>query len=72
MPNSYTYATIKGNRQDAFIEQGSGIGRTFSNVAPTLRIDYILASKKLRVIQSKRIVLPYSDHYPVLADLQWR
>lgn len=72
VPNSYTYATIKGNRQDAFIEQGSGIGRTFSNVAPTLRIDYILVSKKLRVIQSKRIVLPYSDHYPVLADLQWR
>lgn len=72
VPNSYTYATIKSNRQDAFIEQGSGIGRTFSNIAPTLRIDYILVNKKLKVIQSKRIVLPYSDHYPVLADLQWR
>lgn len=72
VPNSFTYATIKGSRLDAFIERGAGIGRTFSNVAPTLRIDYIMANKKFRVVQAKRIVLPYSDHYPVIADLQWR
>ncbi len=69
VPNSYTYFTIKGNRQDAFIEKGSGIGRTYSNVSPTLRIDYIMANKKLKVKQVKRVILPYSDHYPVIADL---
>ena len=72
VPNSYTYATIKGNRQDAFIEKGRGIGTTFSNIAPTLRIDYILANKKLRVVQVKRTMLSYSDHYPLIADFQWR
>ncbi|MFM9911726.1 MAG: endonuclease/exonuclease/phosphatase family protein [Chitinophagaceae bacterium] len=72
VPNSYTYATIKGNRQDAFIEAGSGIGATFKNIAPTLRIDYIMVNKKLRVVQSKRMVVPFSDHNPVMADLQWR
>jgi len=70
VPNSYSYFTIKGNRQDAFIRKGSGIGRTYSNVSPTLRIDYIMANKKFKVRQVKRVILPYSDHYPVIADLR--
>ena len=70
VPNSYTYFTIKGNRQDAFIEKGSWIGRTYNKVSPTLRIDYIMANKKLKVTQVKRVILPYSDHYPVIADLK--
>lgn len=69
VPNSYTYFHIKGNRQDVFIRKGSGIGRTFSRISPTLRIDYILADKKFDVLQYKRFLLPYSDHYPILADL---
>ena len=72
VPNSYTYFTIKGSRQDAFIQKGKGIGRTYSNVSPTLRIDYILASKKFKVSQVKRVILPFSDHYPLVADLQWK
>lgn len=71
VPNSYTYFKIKGDRQDAFIARGSGIGRTYSNISPTLRIDYILASKKFTIQQVKRLVLPYSDHYPVVADLRF-
>lgn len=72
VPNSYVYFTIKGNRQDAFIEAGAGLGRTFTNLSPTLRIDYIMPGNKLKVVQAKREVLPYSDHFPVLADLRWR
>jgi endonuclease/exonuclease/phosphatase family metal-dependent hydrolase len=72
VPNSYTYFTIKGDRQDAFVQQGSGIGRTYANISLTLRIDYILASKKFRVQQVGVSPLPYSDHYPVVADLTWR
>lgn len=70
VPNSYTYFHIRGNRQDAFIAASNGIGRTYSDVAPTLRIDYIMADKRFEVIQCKRFKVPYSDHYPVLADLQ--
>jgi endonuclease/exonuclease/phosphatase family metal-dependent hydrolase len=72
VPNSFTYFTIKGDRQDAFIKKGFGIGRTYSNIAPTLRIDYILAGREFRVKQVKREILPYSDHYPVIADLEWK
>ena len=69
VPNSYTYFTIRGNLQDAFLQQGSGIGRTFRFISPTLRIDYILADKKFSVNQYYRLTVPYSDHYGVMADM---
>ncbi|MBC7887227.1 MAG: endonuclease/exonuclease/phosphatase family protein [Ferruginibacter sp.] len=69
VPNSYTYFTIKGDLQDAFLEKGTGIGRTFRYLSPTLRIDYILAGKNFEVKQFNRIKAPYSDHYPLVTDL---
>jgi endonuclease/exonuclease/phosphatase family metal-dependent hydrolase len=70
VPDSYAYFHIKGDRQDAFIAKGSGIGRTFTNISPTLRIDYILPDQQFKVLQCKRLLAPWSDHYPVMADLQ--
>lgn len=70
VPNSYTYFHIRGDRQDAFIAAGSGIGRTYRDVAPTLRIDYIMADKRFEVLQFKRFPVPYSDHYPLVADVR--
>ncbi len=69
VPNSYTYFHIKGRLQDAFLKRGFGIGRTFTSLSPTLRIDYMLASMDFRVLQCKKVELPYSDHYPVIADV---
>lgn len=69
VPNSYTYFKIKGDRKDAFTEAGKGLGRTFSNVAPTLRIDYIMTDRQFDVEQYARHFVPYSEHYPVVADL---
>lgn len=70
VPNSYTYFTLRGNMQDAFLEKGKGVGRTFASLSPTLRIDYILADKSFKVKQFKRVVKNYSDHYLLVADLQ--
>jgi endonuclease/exonuclease/phosphatase family metal-dependent hydrolase len=70
IPNSFTYFRLKENRVDAFHEKGWGLGRTFSHISPTLRIDYIMADKRFQVVQYNRSLLPYSDHYPILADLQ--
>ena len=69
VPNSYTYFHIKGALQDAFLQRGFGIGRTYTSLSPTLRIDYMLASNEFRVLQCKKVELPYSDHYPVIADI---
>lgn len=71
VPNSNTYFTIKGDLQDAFLEKGSFIGRTFRFISPTLRIDYILADKKFKVDQFRVVHTSYSDHYPIVADLQY-
>jgi endonuclease/exonuclease/phosphatase family metal-dependent hydrolase len=70
VPNSYTYFTVKGNLQDAFLKKGFGIGRTFSALSPTLRIDYIFADDHFSIIQFNRVLKNYSDHYLILSDLQ--
>lgn len=72
VPNSYTYATVRGNMQDAFLKKGFGIGRTFSALSPTLRIDYIFADKNFKIRQFNRIVKRYSDHYMIVADVELR
>ena len=72
VPNSYTYFTIKGNLQDAFLRKGTGLGRTFQYLSPTLRIDYILADKKFEITQFNRIKVHFSDHYPVVSDLSFK
>lgn len=69
IPNSYTYFAIKGDMQDAFLKKGFGIGRTFSSLSPTLRIDYIFADDHFKVNQFNRIVKKYSDHYLIVSDL---
>jgi len=70
VPNSYTYNTVRGDMQDAFLKKGFGIGRTFSSLSPTLRIDYIFADNRFRIKQFNRIVKNYSDHYMLVADIE--
>lgn len=71
VPNSYTYFTIRNEKlQDAFLETGLGVGRTYTYIAPTLRIDYIFTTKDFSVRQFNRIIKNYSDHYMLVADLQ--
>lgn len=72
IPNSYTYFTIRGDMQDAFLKKGFGIGRTFSSLSPTLRIDYLLADKAFNILQFNRLVKNYSDHYMLVADVKLR
>ena len=71
VPNSYSYFTVKGDLQDAFLKKGSGFGKTLRIISPTLRIDYILADKKFDVKQFRKIEVPYSDHYPIIADFNF-
>ncbi|WP_423737041.1 endonuclease/exonuclease/phosphatase family protein [Chitinophaga caseinilytica] len=70
-PASYTYYTIRGNLQDAFLQKGSGVGRTFSGISPTLRIDYIFADPTFTVHGFRTIPTDLSDHYPVITNLRF-
>ena len=58
--------------KNAFAEKGSGIGRTFSGISPTLRIDNIFLSDRFSVGQFIRINKKLSDHFPVIADIQFK
>jgi endonuclease/exonuclease/phosphatase family metal-dependent hydrolase len=69
VPNSFAYNTIGKNLQNAFYKKGSGIGRTFSSISPTLRIDHIFVSKEFEITNFMRIRKDLSDHYPLLTDL---
>lgn len=69
VPNSYAYNLISENMKDAFAEKGSGIGRTYYGISPTLRIDNIFVDKRLEVKQFARIQKKLSDHFPIIADV---
>ncbi|RYY70300.1 MAG: hypothetical protein EOO13_07005 [Chitinophagaceae bacterium] len=71
VPNSYAYKTIGKGLNNAFVEKGAGIGRTYSHMSPTLRIDNIFADQRFIVEQYVRVNRKISDHYPVLADLYY-
>ncbi|TDO29156.1 endonuclease/exonuclease/phosphatase family protein [Sediminibacterium goheungense] len=70
VPNSYTYFHIKGTLQDAFLKKGFGIGRSFIALAPTLRIDYILAGPAFTVKMFDMVDEGLSDHIMLVSDLQ--
>jgi endonuclease/exonuclease/phosphatase family metal-dependent hydrolase len=70
IPNSFTHFTIRGDMQDAFLQKGSGIGRTYSSISPTLRIDYVFADDHFAIRQFTRVTKNLSDHYLLLTDVQ--
>ena len=69
VPNSYAYNTIGKGLKNTYAEKGSGIGRTFASISPTLRIDNIFVDKKLMVEQFVRVKKKLSDHFPIIADV---
>ena len=70
VPNSFAYQHIGKGLQNGFAEAGTGIGRTYSHIAPTLRIDNIFADKRFVIHQFTRDGKKISDHFPIVADLE--
>jgi endonuclease/exonuclease/phosphatase family metal-dependent hydrolase len=77
VPSSYSYVTIRGDRKDAFLEKGSGLGKTyvsgrsrFLSWLPTLRIDYIFVDSKLEVKQYNQVTKQLSDHNGLITDIE--
>jgi len=69
VPASFVYHQISKGLNDAFLNKGSGLGKTYSELSPSLRIDVILTSPVIKPLNysSPRLVL--SDHYPVVATI---
>lgn len=66
-PVSYTYHKLSRNLKDAFVESGSGTGKTFRGSLPYARIDYLLYSPPFEALRYHARKVSLSDHYPVSA-----
>ena len=68
---SYIYNLIKqdGRFNDAFLEAGSGFGKSFKLNYFPLRIDFLLVENGLNINEFKKFEIDYSDHYPVLTKI---
>lgn len=67
---SWVYSKLKTNKNDAFEVAGKGFGKTFDNPFP-FRIDFILTDKKFEVNNFKTFDVNYSDHFPIMARINF-
>lgn len=67
VPFSYNYFQFKKLFLNAFEEKGKGIGATFNNKIPYLRIDNQFYSKRFKLKAFKTVSsIYYSDHFPLI------
>jgi endonuclease/exonuclease/phosphatase family metal-dependent hydrolase len=72
-PISYTYKMVSQvpRLQDTFLANSFGIGATFHGLSPLkFRIDYIFAEKSIKVNNFHILRKTYSDHYPIVCDME--
>jgi len=72
VPSSYVYHHLRKNFSDAFLQNGSGLGRTYDSLSSTLRIDVVFINNKLKATQHSTPRVHLSDHLPNLVDLEFR
>ncbi|MBR3677510.1 MAG: endonuclease/exonuclease/phosphatase family protein [Alistipes sp.] len=71
VPMSYTYRTIRGDLNDAFLEAGDGYAYTYNTEYRLLRIDNIFVSPSIDVATYEvDTTVHLSDHYPVIARIK--
>ena len=68
---SYIYDLVKqdGRFNDAFLEAGSGFGKSFKLDYFPLRIDFLLIENGMKINEFKKFEIDFSDHYPVLTRI---
>lgn len=67
---SWVYNQISEDKKDAFIEAGSGFGKSFNYWFP-MRIDFILTDKNAKVNQFTSFTEKNSDHFSIQAKINW-
>lgn len=68
---SNSYHILAERKKDTFTERGKGWGTTYPGMSLNLRIDYILVPNSFKPLNHKILSVPFSDHYPVMADVTW-
>lgn len=69
-PASYAVTKITDSLNNAFIEKGQGLGRTYNGKFPNFQIDYIATTKDFEVENYHIVKAKLSDHFPVRSDIR--
>ncbi|MBK9175632.1 MAG: endonuclease/exonuclease/phosphatase family protein [Flavobacteriales bacterium] len=72
VPMSYAYARLRGDRRDAFVESGRGLGGTYIGRLPSFRIDHMLHDKAIASWDFRTLPEELSDHHPISAVIAVR
>lgn len=67
---SWVYHQLLKEKNDAFEVAGKGFGRTFDYKLP-VRIDFILVDDQIEVNNFKTYDVKFSDHFPIMARLNF-
>jgi endonuclease/exonuclease/phosphatase family metal-dependent hydrolase len=68
-PSSYVYHKISQKLDDAFVEAGYGMGKSYAGVIPLFRIDYIFHDISFVAYNFITLDAEFSDHYPITSLL---
>ena len=67
-PSSYAYSQLRGDLDDAFVQQGGGFGQTYIGRYPSFRIDNIFYDPQFTCNAYNTVQIKLSDHYPITAE----
>ncbi|MGY5351329.1 endonuclease/exonuclease/phosphatase family protein [Wenyingzhuangia sp. IMCC45533] len=67
---SWNYKQLTENHKDAFVEAGFGLGKSYNYFLP-FRIDFIFPEKHMEVQAFETYKLKLSDHYPIMAKINF-
>lgn len=69
-PMSYSYHALRTVMDDAFVESGSGLGRTYVGAFPSFRIDHIMHGPGIEASGFRTLPDELSDHRPVMCRVR--
>ncbi len=67
---SHAYKLVRGEKKDAFLEAGSGFGKTFNYKSLPIRIDFVFTSEAIEVLDFQNAYPNLSDHFPITTTLK--
>ncbi|MBX3101203.1 MAG: endonuclease/exonuclease/phosphatase family protein [Bacteroidetes bacterium] len=70
-PYSYMYQQVRARLKDTFEERGRGMGKTYGTGLMAMRIDYVFASRQLKVLEHTPLCTNLSDHKGLLVRLRF-
>ena len=70
VPSSFEYYALQRGRKDAFLYGEKVLGSTFPGFGVPLRLDFVFVPTSFKVKSHRIEKVSYSDHYPVIVEMQ--